>query len=177
MGLNVTRDRLCLVQISDGYGDAHLVHFPTTNYSCPNLRQVLSDPKRQKIFHFARFDLAMIECYLGLSLENVYCTKIASRLARTYTEHHGLKDLCSELLDIKINKQQQCSDWGAAKLSDEQIAYAASDVLHLHKLRNDLNQRLTRENRMEIAEKCFTFLPARASLDILGWPEFDIFAH
>lgn len=177
MGLNNHRDRLCVVQISCGDGNAHIVHFPTPKYDCPNLKALLSDSNRCKIFHFARFDVAIIQHYLGLQLSNIYCTKIASRLCRTYTDMHGLKDLCEELLKVKISKQQQTSDWGSETLTPEQQNYAASDVLHLHGLREKLNIMLKRENRQEIAQKCFEFLPYRAQLDLLGWPEFDIFQH
>lgn len=177
MGLNNIRDRLCVVQISDGKGDAHIIHFPKAEFACPNLRKILLDPSRQKIFHFARFDVSILQHYLQIELENIYCTKIASRLCRTYTDSHGLKELCSELLDVKLNKQQQTSDWGAANLSKEQVAYAASDVLYLHRLREQLNKMLEREGRLSIALKCANFIPTRANLDLMGWPEFDIFAH
>jgi ribonuclease D len=177
MGLNNLRDRLCVVQISDGNGDAHLVHFPTSDYSCPNLKKLLQDKNRQKIFHFARFDVSIIEHYLGIQLENIYCTKIVSRLVRTYTDMHGLKDLCSELIDVKLNKQQQTSDWGAKELTKDQISYAAADVLYLHRIREKLNVMLEREGRQQLAQKCFDFLPTRASLDLMGWGETDIFHH
>lgn len=177
MGLNNLRDRLCVVQISDGKGDAHIVHFPRPQFKCVNLRKVLTDPKRAKIFHFARFDVAILQHYLSIELSNIYCTKIASRLTRTFTDMHGLKDLCQELLEIKINKQQQTSDWGAPDLSKEQIAYAASDVLHLHALRDKLNQMLRREGRENLARACFEFLPTRATLDTAGWLDVDIFQH
>jgi ribonuclease D len=177
MGLQYHRDRLCVVQVSDGNGEAHLVHFPQPNYEAPNLKRFLSDESRVKIFHFARFDLAMIDYYLGITINNVYCTKTASRLARTYTNAHSLKELCSEILGIKISKQQQTSDWGAAELSNEQISYAAADVLYLHGLRTTLDEMLARENRKDLAQECFKFLPTRAKLDLLGWGDMDIFAH
>lgn len=177
MGLDNHRDRLCVVQLSDGNGDAHLVHFPTKKFDCPNLKKLLTDKNRVKLFHFARFDVAILTHYLNIKLENIYCTKIASRLCRTFTDSHGLKDLCGELLNIKISKQQQSSDWGAAELNHEQLTYAAADVLYLHALRDKLNAMLIREDRMELAEECFKFLPSRAALDLLGWDEFDIFVH
>ncbi|MDO6413272.1 ribonuclease D [Sphingomonas sp. BIUV-7] len=178
MGLLTPRDRLCVVQISDGGGDEHLVRFsPGSDYAAPNLRAVLSDPNRLKLYHFARFDLAAIRHYLGVVAAPVYCTKIASRLIRTYTDRHGLKELVRELLGQDISKQQQSSDWGAPELSDAQKDYAASDVRFLHQLREKLNERLVREGRMELAQACFDFLPARADLDLAGWPEIDIFAH
>jgi ribonuclease D len=178
MGLNTHRDRLCLVQISDGGGDEHLVRFGAgSDYAAPNLRAVLADPERLKLYHFARFDLAAVRHYLGVVAAPVYCTKIASRLIRTYTDRHGLKELVRELLGIEISKQQQSSDWGAAELSDAQKEYAASDVRYLHQMRTILNERLVRENRMALAQSCFDFLPARAELDLAGWPEVDIFAH
>jgi ribonuclease D len=178
MGLHPARDRLCLVQISDGGGDEHLVRFgPTSDFAAPNLKAVLADPARVKLYHFARFDLASIHAYLGVMAEPVFCTKIASRLIRTYTDRHGLKELVKEVLGIEISKQQQSSDWGGPVLSDAQREYAASDVRYLHRLRDQLTQRLEREGRMEIAQSCFNFLPARATLDLIGWPEVDIFAH
>lgn len=177
MGLNNKRDRLCVVQVSDGNGDAHLVKFEPGKYDAPNLKALLSDPKRTKIFHFARFDLSIMREYLGLRLSNIYCTRTASRLARTYTDRHGYKDICRELLSVDISKQQQSSDWGAGELSPEQVEYAASDVLHLHKLREKLNEMLIREGRMELAQACFGFLPFRAELDLAGWEDEDIFAH
>ncbi len=177
MGLNHLRDRLCVVQLSDEIGNIHVVHFPKKHYDCPNLKRVLSDDNRVKIFHFARFDIAMIHYYLAIQLKNIYCTKTASRLVRTYTDQHGLKDLCYELLGIRISKQQQTSDWGAAKLTKEQIDYAASDVMYLHALRGKLNVMLKREAREEVANKCFEFLPTRADLDLIGWPEIDVFSH
>ncbi|GAO39873.1 putative 3'-5' exonuclease [Sphingomonas changbaiensis NBRC 104936] len=178
MGLHSHRDRLCLVQISDGRGDEHLVRFgPGSRYDAPNLKAVLADPARVKLYHFARFDLAAIELYLGVTAAPVYCTKIASRLVRTYTDRHGLKDLVRELLGQEISKQQQSSDWGGPVLSDAQKDYAASDVRYLHGLKQELDRRLQREGRMELAQACFDFLPARAKLDLAGWPEVDIFAH
>jgi ribonuclease D len=178
MGLITPRDRLCLVQISDGKGDEHLVRFaPGSRYDAPNLKAVLSDPGRLKLYHFARFDLAAIQHYLGMMAGPVFCTKIASKLVRTYTDRHGLKDLVRELLGKEISKQQQSSDWGAAVLSDAQQEYAASDVRHLHAMHEILVQRLAREKRTEIAQACFDFLPARALLDLAGWPDHDIFSH
>ncbi len=178
MGLITPRDRLCLVQISDGGGDEHLVRFaPGSDYTAPNLRAVLADPARIKLYHFARFDLAAIKHYLGVVAAPVYCTKTASRLIRTYTDRHGLKELVRELLGQEVSKQQQSSDWGAADLSDAQKDYAASDVRYLHAMRTILDERLVREGRMAIAQACFDFLPARAELDLAGWPEIDIFAH
>ncbi len=178
MGLHSHRDRLCLLQISDGQGDEHLVRFgPGSNYDAPNLKAVLADPNRLKLYHFARFDLAAIEQYLGVTAAPVYCTKIASRLVRTYTDRHGLKELVRELLGQEISKQQQSSDWGGPDLSDAQKDYAASDVRYLHRLREELDKRLAREGRTEMAEACFGFLPMRARLDLAGWPETDIFAH
>lgn len=178
MGLDLARDRLCLLQLSAGDGVCHLVQFaPGSAYEAPNLKALLGDPAVLKIFHFARFDLAAIRRYLGIDCQPVYCTKIASRLVRTYTDRHGLKDLCRELLGIELSKQQQSSDWGAAALSQEQLAYAASDVLYLHDLRARLDVMLAREGREGLARACFEFLPARAALDIAGWQEVDIFAH
>lgn len=177
LGLNPVRDRLCLVQLSSGDGTAHLVQLRAGAYAAPNLRRLLTDPDTVKLFHFARFDLAALEAYLGVATAPVYCTKIASRLTRTYTDRHGLKDLCRELLGIELSKQQQSSDWGAETLSPEQLAYAASDVLYLHALKERLDAMLARENRTALAESCFGFLPTRAKLDLAGWPETDIFAH
>jgi len=178
MGLITPRDRLCLVQISDGQGDEHLVRFAAgSDYAAPNLRAVLADPTRLKLYHFARFDLAAIKYYLGVVAAPVYCTKTASRLIRTYTDRHGLKELVRELLGQEVSKQQQSSDWGAADLSEAQKDYAASDVRYLHAMRKILDERLVREGRMELAQACFDFLPARAELDLAGWPEIDIFAH
>ncbi len=177
MGLNPHRDRLCVVQLSDGKGDAHLVQFAADQYHAPNLVALLTDPQRVKIFHFGRFDIALIYHYLGALTAPVYCTKIASRLARTFTDRHSFKDLCRELIGTDISKQQQTSDWGAATLSPEQMSYAAADVLYLHALREKLNAMLAREGRMELARQCFNFLPTRARLDLEGWPDQDIFAH
>lgn len=178
MGLVTARDRLCVVQLSDGSGDEHLVRFsPSSTYDAPNLKALLGDPERLKLYHFARFDLAAIEHYLGVMAAPVFCTKIASKLTRTYTDRHGLKNLVSELLDTEISKQQQLSDWGGDDLSAAQREYAASDVRYLHALREILVQRLVREGRMELAEACFAFLPTRARLDIAGWGEHDIFSH
>jgi ribonuclease D len=178
MGLQPGRDRLCLVQISDGRGDEHLVRFaPGSDYAAPNLRAILVDPSRLKLYHFARFDLAAMRAYLGVMAEPVYCTKTASRLVRTYTDRHGLKELIKELLGIDISKQQQTSDWGAPELSDAQKDYAASDVRYLHALKEKLDERLQREGRTALAQACFDFLPHRAMLDLAGWPEVDIFAH
>ena len=177
MGLNPHRDRLCLVQLSRGDGDAHLVQFTAGCYDAPNLKRLLTDASVLKLFHFARFDIAMLYRYLGVMPRPVYCTKIASRLARTFTDRHGLRDLCRDLLGVDLKKEQQSSDWGAASLSEEQLKYAASDVLHLHALRARLDAMLARERRTELARSCFEFLPARALLDLAGWAEQDIFAH
>jgi ribonuclease D len=177
MGLNPHRDRLCLVQLSAGDGNAHLVQFAAGYYEAPNLKRLLVDSAVLKLFHFARFDIAMLYRYVGVMPEPVYCTKIASRLARTFTDKHGLRDLCKDLLGVDLKKEQQSSDWGAAALSDDQLRYAASDVLHLHALRNRLDAMLARERRGELACTCFDFLPARALLDLEGWAEQDIFAH
>ncbi len=178
MGLFPGRDRLCLVQISDGNGDEHLVRFaPGSSFAAPHLKAVLSDPARIKLYHFARFDLASIEAYLGVTAAPVYCTKIASRLVRTYTDRHGLKDLVRDLLGVELSKQQQSSDWGSPLLTEPQKEYAASDVRYLHRMRTELNLRLVREGRMDMAQACFDFLPHRAKLDLAGWPDADIFAH
>ena len=178
MGLVTPRDRLCLVQISDGKSDEHLVRFgPGSSYDAPNLKAVLADPARIKLFHFARFDLAAIEHYLGVTATPAYCTKIASKLVRTYTDRHGLKNLVDELLGISLSKQQQSSDWGGPDISEAQREYAASDVRYLHRLREELDRRLEREGRTQLAQACFDFLPYRARLDRLGWAEADIFAH
>ncbi|HEY1723257.1 MAG TPA: ribonuclease H-like domain-containing protein [Magnetospirillaceae bacterium] len=177
MGLNLWRDRLCVIQLSGGDGNAHVVHFPDRNYAAPNLRRVLADQAITKIFHFARFDLAMIQRHFAIACAPVYCTKLASRLVRTNSDRHGLKDLCYELLGVELSKQQQTSDWGAPKLDEAQLNYAASDVLYLHALRKRLDELLEREGRKLMAEACFQFLPVRASLDLAGWPEQDIFAH
>lgn len=178
MGLVTPRDRLCVVQISDGQGDEHLIRFsPGSRYDAPNLKEVLADPARLKLYHFARFDLAAIEHYLGIMAAPVFCTKIASKLVRTYTDRHGLKDLVRELLGKELSKQQQSSDWGAPELSDAQKEYAASDVRYLHAMHEILVERLARENRGGIAQACFDFLPVRAQLDLAGWPDHDIFSH
>ncbi|GAM04695.1 3'-5' exonuclease [Novosphingobium sp. MBES04] len=178
MGLITRRDRLCVVQISDGGGDEHLVRFaPGSDYAAPNLKAVLADPARLKLYHFARFDLAAMEHYMGVMAAPVFCTKIASKLVRTYTDRHGLKDLVRELLGKEVSKQQQSSDWGAPDLSDPQKEYAASDVRHLHAMHTILVERLAREGRTEMAQACFDFLPARARLDLAGWPDHDIFSH
>ncbi len=178
MGLNTPRDRLCLVQISDGRGDEHLVRFARdSDFAAPNLKAVLADTARKKLYHFARFDLAAIEAYLGVVAAPVFCTKIASRLVRTYTDRHGLKDLVRDLLGVELSKQQQSSDWGGPVINDAQREYAASDVRYLHRMRDELTLRLEREGRTVLAQACFDFLPHRARLDIAGWPEADIFAH
>jgi ribonuclease D len=178
MGLITARDRLCVVQIADGSGDEHLVRFnPGSSYAAPNLKAVLADPSRVKLYHFARFDLAAIEHYLGVLAAPVFCTKIASKLVRTYTDRHGLKNLVEELLGQSISKQQQSSDWGGPVISEAQRDYAASDVRYLHALRAELTARLEREGRMELAQACFDFLPTRARLDLAGWAENDIFSH
>ena len=177
LGLNPLRDRLCVVQLSSGDGTADVVQIKKGQSSAPNLKRLLEDPNRTVIFHFARFDLAVLEHALGISCASVYCTKIASKLTRTYTDRHGLKDLVRELIGVDISKQQQSSDWAADTLSDAQMEYAASDVLHLHELRAHLDKRLEREERTELANAAFEFLPWRARLDLAGWPETDIFAH
>ena len=177
MGLDPHRDRLCVVQLSNGDGTADVVQIPKAHSDAPHLKALLADPKITKIFHFARFDLAALYHGLGVMPQPVYCTKIASRLSRTYTDRHGLKDLVRELLGIDLSKQQQSSDWGADALSDAQLAYAASDVLHLHALRDKLDVMLKREGREMLAKACFEFLPARARLDLEGWQNEDIFAH
>ncbi len=177
LGLNPLRDRLCVVQLSPGDGTADVVQIPESGISSPNLVKLLSDPKRLKIFHFARFDLGVLFHTYKAMAGPVYCTKIASRIARTYTDRHGLKDLTRELLGLEISKQQQSSDWGVDRLSEAQVAYAASDVLHLHALKEKLDEMLKREHRAELAEACFHFLPTRVKLDLGGWPEEDIFSH
>ena len=177
MGLRPQRDRLCLVQLSSGDGTAHLVQFAQGSHDAPNLRALLVDPRVTKIFHYARFDVAVMQAYLGVITTPVYCTKIASKLVRTYTDRHGLKDLCRELLGIDLSKQQQSSDWGAATLSEEQKRYAASDVLHLHQIRGILDSRLDREGRSAMAQACFEFLATRAQLDLIGYGDEDIFSH
>lgn len=177
LGLNPLRDRLCVCQVGDGKGRVWLVQFDGHDWSAPNLRRHLEDPKTTKIFHFGRFDIAVLGHYLGCAVAPVYCTKIASRLTRTYTDRHGLKDLCSELLGVSLDKQQQTSHWAASTLSPEQQAYAASDVLHLHALKAELDARLADLGRSGIAQACFDFLPTRAALDIAGWENEDIFSH
>ena len=177
LGLQPHRDRLCVVQISPGDGTADVVQIAKGQKDAPNLVKLLSDPKITKIFHFGRFDLAVLALTFGVMPRPVFCTKIASKLTRTYTDRHGLKDLCSELIEVNISKQQQSSDWAADKLSSAQVEYAATDVLYLHRLKAILEKRLVREGRASIAQSCFDFLPSRAELDLLGWPEVDIFAH
>jgi ribonuclease D len=177
MGLNWDRDRLCLVQLSSGDGNAHLVQFPAGRYDAPNLKKLLADPKVMKLFHFARADLATIFRYLGVMPKPVYCTKIASVLVRTFSDRHSLKDLSRDLLGFDMSKEQQTSDWGAPALSQEQLTYAASDVLYLHKIKSLLDARLARENRAELARKIMDFLPVRAELDVAGWRDVDIFSH
>ena len=178
MGLRTHRDRLCVVQLSSGDGNAHLVQFQAgAGYDAPNLKRLMEDPKVLKLFHFARFDLAALKKYVGARTASVYCTRTASKLVRTFTDRHGLKDLCRELIGVEISKQEQSSDWGAPKLTEAQQKYAASDVLYLHQLRAVLDGMLLREGRMALAQACFDFLPARADLDLAGWPEEDIFAH
>ena len=177
MGLNPHRDRLCLVQLSSGDGTAHLVKFDGKSYEAPNLKALLADPKILKIFHFARFDVAVLDHYLGVATSPIYCTKIASKLARTYTDRHGLKDLVGEILGIELSKQQQSSDWGAAELSDSQRSYAANDVLHLHAIKARLDEMLARVGRQDLAKAAFGFLSTRAKLDLLGFEDDDIFAH
>lgn len=176
-GLSLVRDRLCLVQLSSGDGDAHIVQPDRSRYDCPNLKRLLADEGIEKILHFARFDLAVVERDLGVVMRPVFCTKIASKLTRTYTDRHGLKDVAREIAGVELSKQQQSSDWAAADLSDAQLAYAASDVLYLHAIRDGLKTMLERENRLEMARACFEFLPVRARLDLAGWSETDIFAH
>ena len=177
MGLRNHRDRLCVVQLSAGDGTAHLVQFAPGEYKAPRLRALLNDAKVQKIFHFARFDIAILKHYLDADCTPLYCTRTASYLCRTFTDRHGLRDLCRELLGVEISKQQQSSDWGANELSSEQQAYAANDVLYLHQLKRKLDEMLRREGRAEMAKECFKFLPTRAALDLAGWPDVDIFAH
>lgn len=177
MGLNPHRDRLCLVQLSSGDGNAHLVQIAKGQSSAPNLERLLTDPNVLKLFHFGRFDIAAMFNAFGALTAPVYCTKIASKLIRTYTDRHGLKNLLDELLKVDISKLQQMSDWGAASLSDAQLEYAASDVLYLHQLKEKLDERLAREGRSDLAQAAFDFLPTRARLDLAGWPEIDIFAH
>ncbi|UKJ74906.1 ribonuclease D [Azospirillum brasilense] len=177
MGLNPHRDRLCLVQLSPGDGTVHLVQFRKGQYDAPNLKRLLTDPEVIKLFHFARFDVAVMQAYLGIVCQPVYCTKVASKLVRTFTDKHGLKDLVKDLLGVELSKQQQSSDWGAAELTPEQMKYAASDVLHLHDLKEKLDVMLAREGRTHLAKACFDFLPARGELDLGGWEQPDILAH
>ena len=177
MGLKPQRDRLCLIQLSSGDGNAHLVQFERCNYTAPNLVKLLEDPDIIKVFHYARFDVAIIKKYLKVRTNSIYCTKIASKLVRTYTDKHGLKDLCKELLNLDLSKQQQSSDWGAKNLTEDQKTYAASDVLYLHKIKEILDQRLLREERDKLAAFCFEFLQTRANLDLIGFENEDIFSH
>ncbi len=177
MGLHPARDRLCLVQLADGNGDEHLVRFDRADYAAPVLKAVLRDPARTKLYHFARFDLAVLKAYLGVDAGPVFCTKIASKLVRTYTDRHGLKDMLRETIGVEVSKAQQSSDWGAPVLTEAQKDYAASDVRYLHRAVAVLTERLAREGRTELAQACFDFLPWRAALDLAGWPESDIFAH
>jgi ribonuclease D len=177
LGLNPFRDRLCLAQMTGGDGVCHMVQFAAGQYAAPNLKRMLADPKVLKLFHFARFDIAMFRRWLGVDCKPVYCTKIASKLVRTYTDKHGLKDLVRELLGVELSKEQQSSDWGAKDLSEKQLAYAANDVAHLHQLKDALDAMLAREGRTGLAQACFDFLPSRAELDLAGWDEVDIFAH
>lgn len=177
MGLRFRRDPLCVVQLSAGDGDAHVVRLARPGYDCPNLKRLLTDPKVLKLFHFGRFDIGMFQLHLGVETRPVYCTKIASKLARTYTDRHGLKDVVRELVGVDLSKAQQSSDWGAAELSPAQLEYAASDVLYLHAAKVKLDQMLAREGRAELARQCFDFLPSRSALDLAGWDETDIFAH
>jgi ribonuclease D len=177
MGLSLGRDALCLVQLSKGDGSAHVVRLDRKSYDCPNLKRLLVDPGVLKIFHYARFDLGMFMRRLGVVAAPLFCTKVASKLARTYTDRHGLKDVTKELLGLELSKQQQASDWGAAELSDAQLQYAAADVLHLHALKEKLETMLVREGRLELARACFAFLPTRAALDLAGWADVDVFAH
>ncbi len=177
MGLNNLRDRLCLVQIADEEGNIYLIQLDKDHTKAPNLAKILENPKTQKIFHFARFDVAVIYHYLNIEVKNIFCTKIASKLSRTYTDSHGLKELCREFLSVQVSKQQQSSDWGAEELTKEQKIYAANDVIYLHQLRDILKSLLIREGRIEVAKACFEFIPHRARLDLAGWNEIDIFAH
>jgi ribonuclease D len=177
MGLQNRRDRLCLVQLSTGDGNAHLVKFERDRYDAPNLKRLLSNADTMKLFHFARFDVSIIRLYLGVLIQPLYCTRTASKLVRTFTDRHGLKDLCRDLLGKEISKQQQSSDWGAPELTKEQQEYAANDVLYLHQLRESLDKMLVREGRADLARTCFNFIPARAMLDLAGWADVDIFAH
>jgi ribonuclease D len=177
MGLKIARDRLCLIQLSDGNGDAHLVHFVDKNYRAPNLKNLLNNEEVEKIFHFARFDIAAIKYYLGISINNIFCTKIASKLVRTYTDAHGLKSICEELLKVEISKKQQSSDWGNKVISQKQLEYAANDVLYLHQIKEKLQEMLIRENRQDIFKDCIKFLPTRVTMDLCGFGKLDIFSH
>jgi|TARA_A100001037_G_C15064311_1_gene596266 ribonuclease D len=177
LGLKTLRDRLCVVQLSSGDGDCHIVQFPTADYNAPHLRRLINDQSVLKLFHFGRFDIAALNHYLGTDCQPVYCTKIASRLTRTYTDRHGLRDLCRELLGVDLSKEQQTSDWGAPELTRAQLEYAASDVLYLHRLKDLLDAKLNREGRMQIAQAAYKFLPTRAALDIAGFEDEDIFSH
>jgi ribonuclease D len=177
MGLRFRRDPLCVVQLSAGDGDAHVVRMSRPDYDCPNLKRIMADPDVLKLFHFGRFDIGMFQLHLGVETRPVYCTKIASKLARTYTDRHGLKDVVRECAGVELSKAQQSSDWGALTLSQAQLDYAASDVLYLHAVRARLDEMLEREGRTELARKCFDFLPTRSALDLAGWDEMDIFAH
>ncbi len=176
-GLNLQRDRLCVIQLSDGDGICHVVHFPTADFAAPNLKRLLSNPETLKILQYARFDVAVIKRHLGIVLSPLYCTKIASKLVRTYTDRHGLGVLCRELLGVDLSKQQQSSDWAAADLTEAQLTYAAHDVLYLHRLKEKLDAMLEREGRVELARACFDFIPTRAELDLRGWGDVDIFSH
>ena len=177
MGLNPARDRLCVVQLSAGDGICHLVHFSPGSINAPNLGRLLGDPTVLKLFHFARFDVAVLKAYLGVDCAPLYCTKIASKLARTFADRHGLKDLCRDLLGVDLSKQQQMSDWGAENLTQDQLRYAAGDVLYLHALKERLDHLLAREGRTALAQSCFAFVPTRAALDLAGWDDVDVFAH
>ena len=177
LGLRPERDPLCLVQLSSGDGTAHLVQLNRENYNAPNLKRVLSDKKCQKIFHFARFDVAVLKKYLNIDCEPLYCTKIVSKLVRTYTDKHGLKDLCKETLNVDLSKQQQSSNWGAEELTEDQKKYAASDVIYLHKIKSKLDEQLVKMNRQDMANECFSFIKTRVDLDLKGWPDIDIFSH
>ena len=177
MGLRYRRDPLCVVQLSSGDGHAHVVRLNRPSYDCPNLKRLMADPEVLKLFHFARFDVAMLKLYLEVDTWPIYCTKIASKLARTYTDRHGLKDVARELAGVELSKAQQSSDWGSTDLSKDQLAYAAADVLYLHKIRERLDAMLEREGRTDLAQACFDFLPTRSRLDLAGWEEMDIFAH
>jgi len=177
LGLRPERDPLCLVQLSSGDGNAHLVQLDRDNYNAPNLKKILTDKSCLKIFHFARFDVAVFKKYLNIECEPIYCTKIASKLVRTYTDKHGLKDLCKETLNIDLSKQQQSSNWGAEELTEDQKKYAASDVIYLHKIKSKLDEQLVKMNRQDMANECFSFIKTRVDLDLKGWPDIDIFSH